>query len=152
MAAWFESSGDIECSMQQVKQALEDLGSYFVDVVRLMPSLTSVELVEQGDDFVVIRTDEGLVRRTNISTEFESERATVEFDEEYRAGPIIATKAHFHDQFTATDAGIAHRTVISDVKTRGLFGFFYRLLGAKSTGNAFLRSHRTYFENQSGDV
>ena len=51
-----------------------------------MPGLTSVELVEQGNDFVIIRTNEGLMKRTNITVQAGVESVLVEFDEEYQAG------------------------------------------------------------------
>jgi carbon monoxide dehydrogenase subunit G len=83
MSVWFEGSNEIECNIQQVKQALENHGELYVGVISLMPGLTSVELVEQGSDFVTIKTNEGLMKRTNISKRIEAESVVVEFDEEY---------------------------------------------------------------------
>jgi hypothetical protein len=148
MSVWFEGSGEIECNIQQVKHALEDYGKHYVGVISLMPSLTSVELVEQGSDFVIIRTNEGVMNRSNIAKRIEAESLVVEFDEEYQAGPMITTGAHIMDEFTTSGTGVIHRTVISDVHTRGLLGFFYRLFGRSSTGNAFLKSYKTYFTKQ----
>jgi hypothetical protein len=88
MSVWFEGSSDIECNIQQVKTALENHGEHYGGVISLMPGLTSVEFVEQGSDFVTIRTNEGLMKRTNISKRIEAESVIVEFDEEYQAGSM----------------------------------------------------------------
>ena len=149
MSVWFEGSNEIECSIQQVKHALENYGEHYVGVISLMPGLTSVELVEQGSDFVTIKTNEGLMKRTNISKHIEAERVVVEFDEEYQAGSKVTTKSHFLDEFTTSDTGVKHHTVISGVEAPGLLGFFYRKFGSSNTGNAFLNSYKTYFEKQN---
>ena len=146
MSVWFEGSNEIKCSIEQVKQALEDHGEYYVGVISLMPGLTSVELVEQGIDFVTIRTNEGLMKRTNISKLIETNRVVVESDEEYQAGSKITTKSHFLDEFTTSDNGVTHRTVMSGVEAPGLLGFFYRNFGKSSIGNGFLKAYETYFE------
>ena len=148
MSIWFEGSNEIECNIQQVKHALENHGEHYVGVISLMPGLTSVELVEQGSDFVTIRTNEGLMKRTNISKRIEAESVVVEFDEEYQAGSKITTKSHFLDEFTTSDTGVQHRTVISGVEASGLLGFFYRNFGKSNIGKAVLKSYKTYFEKQ----
>ena len=103
MSVWFEGSNEIECNIQQVKHALENLGEHYVGVISLMPGLTSVELVEQGSDFVTIKTNEGLMKRTNISKRIEAESVVVEFDEEYQAGSKVTAKSHFLDEFTTSE-------------------------------------------------
>ena len=149
MSAWFEGSNEIECNIQQVKHALENHGEHYVGVISLMPGLTSVELVEQGSDFVIIRTNEGLMKRTNITKLIEAESVVVEFDEEYQAGSKVTTKSHFMDEFTTSDSGVKYRTVISRVEATGLLGFFYRKFGSSNTGTAFLNSYKTYLEQQN---
>ena len=149
MSVWFEGSNEIECNIQQVRHAIEDYGEHFVGVISLMPGLTRVELVEQGSDFVSIRTNEGLMKRTNITKLIEAESVVVESDEEYQAGSKITTKSHFLDEFTTSDTGVKHHTVMSGVEARGLLGFFYRNFGSSNTGNAFLKSYKTYFEKQN---
>jgi hypothetical protein len=111
--------------------------------------MTSVELVEQGSDFVTIKTNEGLMKRTNITKRMEAESVVVEFDEEYQAGSKVTTTSHFLDEFTTRDTGVKHRTVISGVEAPGLLGFFYRKFGSSNTGNAFLTSYKAYFERQN---
>ena len=149
ISVWFEGSGEIECTIQQVKQALENQGEHYVGVISLMPGMTSVELVEQGRDFVTIRTNEGLMKRTSISKRIETESVIVEFDEEYQAGSKVTTKSHFLDEFTTSDTGVKHRTVISGVEAPGVLGFFYRRLGSSNIGNAFLAAYKACFEQQN---
>ena len=148
MSTWFEGSNEIACDIQQVKSTLENLGEYFVGITALMPGLTSAELIEQGNDFVTIRTSEGLMKRTSISNRVEAQSVVVEFDEEYQAGKIVA-KTHFLQEFTASEVGVKHRTVMSDVQASGLLGFFYRNFAKSSIGNAVLKSTKAYFEKQT---
>ena len=147
MSVWFEGRSEIACDLAQAKAAMEDLGEHYVGVISLMPGLTSVELVEQGDDHVTMRTSEGLMNRTNISTRIEADRVVVEFDEEYQAGSMVTARTHFVDEFTASDAGITHHTVMSDVEAGGIVGFVYRKFAKSNIGNAFLKSYKTYFES-----
>ena len=149
MSIWFEGTSEIECNIEQVKQALENHGEHYVGVISLMPGLASVELVEQGGDFVTIKTNEGLMKRTNISKRIEAERVVVEFDEEYQAGSKVTTKSHFFDEFTTSDTGVKYHTVLSGIEAPGLLGFFYRNFGSSNTGNAFLTSYKAYFEKQN---
>ena len=67
MDVWFEGSDEIQCTIDDVRHSIADLGAHYVGVVSLMPGLSTVELVEQGEGYVVIRTNEGLMKRTNIS-------------------------------------------------------------------------------------
>ena len=85
MTVWFEGKGEIDCTIQQVKQALENPGELYVGVTSLMPGLTSVELVEQGANSVTIRTNEGLMKRTNISKRDRGGSVVVELDETIRS-------------------------------------------------------------------
>ena len=81
MSVWFEGSSEIEYNIQQVKHALEHQGKHYAGVISPMPGLTSVELSEQGSDFVTIKTNEGLMKRTNITKLIEAESVVMEFDE-----------------------------------------------------------------------
>jgi hypothetical protein len=146
MSVWFEGSSPIACDIDQVKRSMDDLGEHYVGVIGFMPGLSSVELVEQGADFVTIKTNEGLMLRTGITKRVEADRVVVEFDEEYRAGKMVTTRSHFRDEFTTSDGGVTHHTVMSGVEAPGLLGFLYRKLGSSSIGNAFLKSYKAYFE------
>ncbi len=150
MSVWFEGENEIACSIEDVKLAVEDLGAHYVGVVGRMPGLTSVELLEQASGSVTIKTNEGIMRRTNISTRVEPERVVVELDEEYQAGSKVTATSHFLDEFTSSEVGVAHRVVISDVGAPGFLGFFYRKFGSSKMGNAFLDAHASYFENPGG--
>ena len=149
MSIWFEGYNEIGCNMQQVRENLENIGEYFVGIVSLIPGLTTVALVEEGSDFVKIKTNEGLMKRTNISKHLKAEIVVLEYDEEYQAGQLVTTKTHYIDEFTASDTGVKHHIVLSDVEAPGFLGFFYQNFGKSSTGNAALNACKTYFEQQN---
>lgn len=149
MSVWFEGEGSIDCDIAKVERALDDLAGLFVETASLMPGLVSVDLVDQGSDFVTIRTNEGLMNRTNISKQV-GERLVVEFDEKYEAGSKITTTSHFLEEFATSDTGVTHRLVISDLRASRFLGFLYRTFGRSRTGNAFLSATKTYLETQQG--
>lgn len=95
---------------------------------------------------MTIKTNEDLMTRTIITKRIDVESLVVEFDEVYEAGSKVTAMSHFIDEFTTSDTGVMHRTVISDVKAPGLLGFFYRRFGGPKMGKAFLRAYATYFE------
>jgi hypothetical protein len=150
VSVWFEGSREINCDIGNVKHALENHGELYLGIVGLMPGLTSVELVDQGEDSVTIRTNEGLMKRTNISKRIEADHVLVEFDERYEAGSKVTTTSHFSDEFTASDTGVTYRLVMSDVEAPGFLGFFYQRFGSSKTGNAFLAAYKTHFEAEKG--
>ena len=150
MSVWFEGESEIDCDLRRVKSALDNFGELYVGVVSLMPGMTSVELVEQGSDFVTIRTNEGLMKRTNISKHVESERVVVELDETYEAGSKVTATSHFLHEFVSSDTAVTHRLVMSDVAAPGFLGFFYRNLGSSKIGSAFLKAYQAYLEEQDG--
>ena len=148
MSVWFEGQGEIDCSFRDVTQTLENHGELFAEIVGLIPGITSVELVDQRHDSVTIRTNEGLMKRTNLTKHFEPERVVVEFDETYEAGSKVTTDSHFTHEFIGSDRGVTHRLVMSDVEAPGFLGFFYQRFGASKTGNAFLTAYKHYFEKR----
>ena len=148
VTVWFEGEDVIDCTIQQVKQALDDPGGLYAGVTSLMPGMTSVELVEQGINSVTIKTNEGLMKRTNISKRIEAEGVVVEFDEQYEAGSKFTATSHFTDGFSTSGTGVTHRLVMSDVGAPGLLGFFYRKLGSSKTGSAFLTAYKAHLERQ----
>lgn len=148
MSIWFEGNNEIQCNIQQVKHAFENYGEHYAGVVSLMPGLANVALVDQGSNFVVIKTNEGIMKRTNISKQLEAGSIVIEFDEEYQAGSILTTKSHFVHEFITSTTGVKHRTVISDVDAPGVLGFFYRTFGGSNIGNSILKSYKTYFESK----
>ena len=148
MSVWLEGECEVDCSLQQVQRAFDSYGEHYVGVISLMPGLTSVELVEQGRDSVTIQTNEGLMKRTNISKRVEADSVVVEFDEVYDTGSRVTVTSHFSEEFTTGAAGVTYRIVISDVAAPGVLGFFYRKFGSSKMGNAFLTASKTYFEKQ----
>ncbi len=143
---WFEGEDKISCDLDQLTQAVANLGEYFAGVVSLMPGLSSVELVERQNDPVTIRANEGLMKRTNILTKVQPDSVVFEFDEEYEAGSKVTTNSHFCHRFVANDQGLTHALTIRDVSAPGLLGFFYRRFGSSKMGNAFLTAHKAYLE------
>ncbi len=45
MPIWFEGESEIDCTIQQVKDAFDNHGEHYVGLIRLMPGLTSVEII-----------------------------------------------------------------------------------------------------------
>lgn len=149
VSVWFEGSLEIDCDLEQVERAFENPGELYVGIVGLMPGLTSVELVEQGDDSVTIRTNEGLMSRTSISKKVEADRVVVSFVESYEAGSKVTTTSHFSEEFTKDEIGVTYRLVMSDVEAPGVLGFFYQKFGSSKTGDAFLSAYKAHFEKQN---
>ncbi len=143
---WFEGSSKIECSFQSLEHAIENHGKFYEGVVSCMPGISSVELLENGKDYLIIKTNEGIMKRTNIEKSISSDIIVVEFDEEYSAGKTVTAHSHFLDKFTSTENGIRLETTISDVKAPGILGLIYRLFGSANIGKAILRSYKTYLE------
>ena len=146
MEVWFAGDSEIRCAIQDVKDAVANLGEYYVGVVSLMPGMTRVELIDQGSDFVTIETNEGLMKRSKISSLVDADSVAVEFDEEYQAGSKVTATSHFLHEFSTASSGVTHRLIISDLRASGFLGFFYRRFGSSRMGKAFLNAHRTYFE------
>jgi len=146
LSVWFEGEDEIDCRLEQVERAVENPGEFFAGVVRLMPGLADVALVDEQAGSVTIRTNEGLMKRTNITAQRDPDRVVIEFDEEYVAGSRVTTNAHFRQQFAATDRRVAHQLTISDLTAPGLLGFFYRKFGASKMGRAFLTAHKSLLE------
>ena len=146
MSTWFEGVGEVECTIDEVARDFTDLGRHDSAVVRRMPGLSSVDLVEQTEDSVVIRTNEGLMTRTNIRVEHERDRLRVEFDEVYEAGSMVTARSHFKDEFTAHAGGVKHQVVVGGVRAPGVLGFLYRKFGSQSMGKAFLGAYKSHFE------
>lgn len=143
---WFEGFGNIDCDMQKIRDSLYSLCEHFVDVVSLMPGMTEVIKIEEGSDFVIIKTNEGLMKRTKIFTKIEANTTILEFDEEYKAGKKMAATSHYRSEFSANGSGITHRLVISNVNFPGILGFIYRKFASRNIGNAVLKSYTTFFE------
>ena len=112
-----------------------------------MSGITSVELIEQGKDDMTIKTNEGFMKRTNISILKEGDKISIQFDEEYIAGKTITTNSHFVEKFEVKDSKTLYQLEISNLKAPGLIGFFYRNFGSKNIGNAFLDANKKYLEN-----
>jgi len=143
---WFEGSCTIGCRFQSLEHSIEDHGKFYEGVVSCMPGISSVELLEQGSDYLIIETSEGIMKRTNLKKSIKQDIVVVEYDEEYKAGKMVTTHSHFLDEFTSNEDGIKLKTTISDVRASGVLGLIYRLFGSSNIGKAVLNSHKTYLE------
>lgn len=145
--AWFEGKTQIDCDLQMVKTSLADLGTHFVGVVGSMPGMSEVELLEQGEDFVTIRTNEGVMRRHNIECSVGDDEIVLRFDEVYETSKVTG-RSHFEDRYTSSNSGgVQFHSVVSDVQADGVLGFLYRRFGSRNMGKAFLSSQKKYFES-----
>jgi hypothetical protein len=149
VSIWFDQEQEIACNLDQVTESLRDLGQHFVGTVSNMPGLTTVTLLDQGESHVSIETNEGLMKRTNISNTISGDTVVTEFDEEYKAGSKVTANSHYRNTFTPTAGGVIHHLVISDVEAPGFLGFFYRRFGSSNIGKAVLASYKTNFEQGS---
>jgi hypothetical protein len=145
--AWFEGTTEIDCELEAVKSSVADFGAHFSGVVRSMPGIVESELLEQGDDFVTIRTNEGLMRRHNIECTVGDDEVILRFDEVYETSKVTG-ESHFEDTYTGSSSGgVQFHTEVSDVRANGVLGFLYRNFGKRNMGKAFLSSQKKYFES-----
>ncbi len=149
MSVWFEGTSELHCTLEDVQQSLTNPGEHYLEVTRRMPGLTSVELVDQSHDSLAIKTNEGLMRRSNLTKRIKSGQLTVDFDEVYEAGSRITISSRFHDEFATSENGVTYRLVISDVQASGLGGFLYRRFGSSKIGKSLLAATRARFEDSS---
>mgnify|MGYP003963905279 CR=1 FL=1 len=146
MAVWFEGSIQINCHLKRINDSFNNFGEAYTDITRLMSGISEAELIEQGTDFVIIKTNEGTMKRKNILRKIQKDCIVIEFDEEYVVGKSITTRSHNLEEYIANGSRVDHSLVISDVEASGLLGFFYRIFGKRNIGNAILKSHKDYFE------
>jgi hypothetical protein len=144
MKTLFEGTTVLPFSLQDISAALSNIGLYFIETTRNMPTITDVILIEQGANFVTFKTNEGLVKRTNIAIEHTEARIRVEYAEEYWAGKLIAGISHVMDDFTTSQTGVEHCTIISGVEAPGFGGFFTRNLDVSSLGKALQTAQRRH--------
>ena len=145
MKVWFEGAIALSCNLATVTAALEDHGAHYTALTKLMPGLSTVELVEQSPDSLVIRTNEGVMTRTGLTKTFDEDRVVVEFDEVYQAGSVVTASSHFREVFTpSSDGGVTFELTISGMEAPGVLGFFYRNFGSSNIGKAFLESRQTW--------
>lgn len=145
MRPWFEGEGTLACDLETVATALESPGQFFVQTAGLMPGISEAQLVEEGDGFVTIRTNEGLMKRTGILVHTDP-AIRIKFDEVYEAGSLATVTSHYLQEFVPVDAGVRHRLVISVLEAPGLLGLAYRWLASGNIGRAVLEAHRQHFD------
>lgn len=110
---WFNGSNEIECSLELVKKSIQDIGKHYTNVVGGMPGITNTELIDEGESHVSIKTNEGIMKRTNISKFLMPDSIVIECDEEYQAGKMVNSKSRIKSEFLKSKNGIKHHLVIS---------------------------------------
>ncbi len=142
---WFQDSIMISCNIEYVNKLFDNIGEHYKDLLSMYPGMTTVELIKQGVDFVTIKTNEGTMKRTNISVDISENKILVEFDEEYSTSKIT-TNSHFVEKFEARNDNIELHIEIRNLVAPGFLGFFLRNFGSKNIGNGFLDSYKKILE------
>jgi hypothetical protein len=143
---WYDKSNEIACTIENISKSLKNPGEHFLGIIKLMPGLVGVELIDQGVDFVKIRTNEGIMMRSNIKIQHNSSGLVIEFHEEYQAGKLITTNCNFSQEFIKSETGVNHHIIISNLEAPGFLGFIYKNFSKYSIGKAFLNAYKIYFE------
>jgi hypothetical protein len=66
------------------------------------------------------------------------------------AAALLGTQLMKHvEEFTASAQGVTYRLAIESLEAPGVLGFFFRTFGKRSTGSAFLTSHKEYLEGRA---
>lgn len=146
MSIWYKSSEVVYCQLDTIKQEVESMGQFLVGVVKLMPGLTTVELEEATVDTVIIKTNEGLMNRSNIRINMDNDLLNIDFDESYQAGKMPTYLTHYKHVFKTKDDGVVHTCEISDVKAPGFMGFIYKNFAKRSIGSATMKAYKTHLE------
>ena len=142
---WYQESTKIACNIKDINKSLNNLGEHYRELIVEYPGMTTVELIEHGKDYVTIKTNEGLMKRTNISVLMSEDKTFVEFDEEYITSKL-KTNSDFVEKFEAKNDNIELQIEISNIVAPGFLGFFLRNFGSKNIGNGFLDSYKKVFE------
>ena len=142
---WFQKSTMIVCNIEDINKSLDNLGEHYKELMSVYPGMTTVDLIEQGKDFVTIKTSEGLMKRTYFSIIKSEGKTIVEFDEEYITSKLTTT-SHFVEKFEANHGRVELDIKISNMTAPGFLGFLLRNFGGNSIGKAFLNSYKSIFE------
>jgi cell division protein FtsX len=145
---WFEKSILIETKIEQIDLSLNDIANHFQQLIQIYPGITSAELIDQGKDYVTIKTNEGLMKRTNVSVNRLENKIVIELDEEYKTS-AITTHSHIIETFETKNDKIELHIEINNHKAPGFLGFLLRNFGSKNIGNGFLESYKKMFENKN---
>jgi len=138
---WYKESTMIACKIEDINKSLSNIGEHYKGLISVYPGMTTVEIIEQGVDYVTIKTNEGTMKRTNISVDASEDMILVEFDEEYITSKIT-TNSHFVEKFEAKNDIIELNIEISCLVAPGFLGFFLRNFGSKNIGKGFLDSYK----------
>ena len=143
---WFKGSCKINCSIQTVQDSLNNIGEHYEQVIRLMPGISECDLIKETSDTISIKTNEGVMSRSNIIIKKNDTWIDIEYHKEYTAGKTMTSKSQINERFEIDDNCTSYHLTISNVKASGILGFFYRLFGKNNIGKALMNSHKTYLE------
>lgn len=143
---WYQKSATLGCDIQDINTSLDNLGEHYKEIMLVYPGMTTIELEEHGQDFVTIKTNEGVMKRTNISVAKSDDNTVVEYDEEYITSKITTT-SHGIEKFKKKSNGTEVSLEISNLTAPGFLGFLLRNFGSSNIGNGFLDSYRKVFNS-----
>ena len=147
MKDWFKGNIVVNTSLSIIKEAFENHDNHFQKAVLSMPGMTKAEVLESGTDYVTIRTNEGLMKRTKIKKTSEENELLVEFEENYDGGKVVEVTSQYIFKFTSLNDQVNVECTIRLLKTKGFLGFIYKKLSSKSIGKATLNSYKKVFSN-----
>jgi hypothetical protein len=142
---WFQKSSMIDSSVEAINKSLSDIGEQYKKLISVYPGMTTVELIEQGKDFVTIKTNEGTMKRTDISVDRSDNKIQIELNEEYITSKVT-TSSHVMEKFEVKNGKIELQIKISGLSAPGFLGFFLRNFGGQNIGNGFLDSYKQMLE------
>lgn len=137
---WFNGSTSIECTIEDINNSLSNIGQHYKDLISVYPGVTSVELIDHGNDYVTIKNNEGTMKRTNISISKSENKITIELDEEYITS-AVTSKCHIIENFELKNDKVELKIEINNHSAPGFLGFFLRNFGSKNIGKGFLDSY-----------
>ena len=151
MKIWYEGETDIDCRFDDIVLAMRNPGAHYCGVVKRMPGLTTVELVDETDDSITIRTNEGLMTRTGITVVVTEGRVAVDYQEVYAGKKLVTVTSHFHEEFVPTRGVVNYRLALSGVEAPGVVGFLYRSFGSNKIGSALLAATKGQLEGGAAE-
>jgi hypothetical protein len=105
MKIWFTGNTTLQCSFEKIKTETKQINLFITSIVGRMPGITSVEIMAEDIGFVKIKTNEGVLTRTNIVVSSDHSTITISSNEHYIAGKMIQVEADFKEAFHIDETG-----------------------------------------------
>mmetsp|Transcript_3829 Transcript_3829/g.8937 ORF Transcript_3829/g.8937 Transcript_3829/m.8937 type:complete len:147 (+) Transcript_3829:72-512(+) len=145
MSKWWAGTQELNCDIQRIKDAVQDLGTFFCSQMKEQPSISSADVLEQGVGYITIKSNESTHTRTNVQVKVQGDTVTVEFDEEAKNSATTVT-IHYLDEFVGQSGKVMHKTAFSGVNATGIMGCLYKCFGAGAQGKAHQKAYKTMLE------